>query len=348
VLTVRIDLPRPRYTSETSTSFFTQLLERVRAIPGVESVGLGNCPPVSGGCAGTTLWFPPAGRLEGGKDPQVGIHWATPDYFPTLGIQVLRGRNFSDQDRARQPKVALVNEAAARAIWPNDTPIGKTIAVGGGGFEDGAEVIGVVSDVRYSAIETAATPDVYVPLMQSFQPRLRLFVRSRLDTHSLVAVITREVRALDPNLPVSEIKTMEEQLGDAMWRTRVSAWLLTAFAALALLLTAIGIFGVMAQIVVQRTAEIGIRLALGAQRRDVLSLVLGRAALVAAAGLAIGVGCALALTRLIGALLYEIEANDPLTFVSVGVLLGLVALAACYIPARRATQVDAVVALRAE
>jgi putative ABC transport system permease protein len=161
-------------------------------------------------------------------------------------------------------------------------------------------------------------------------------------------VITREVRTLDPNLPVSEIKTMEEQLGDAMWRTRVSAWLLTAFAALALLLTAIGIFGVMAQIVVQRTAEIGIRLALGAQRRDVLSLVLGRAALVAAAGLAIGVGCALALTRLIGALLYEIEANDPLTFVSVGVLLGLVALAACYIPARRATQVDAVVALRAE
>jgi putative ABC transport system permease protein len=133
-----------------------------------------------------------------------------------------------------------------------------------------------------------------------------------------------------------------------MWRTRVSAWLLSAFAALALLLTAIGIFGVMAQTVVQRTAEIGIRLALGAERRDVLTLVLGRAALVTAAGLAIGVGCALALTRLIGALLYEVEANDPLTFVSVGVLLGLVALAACYIPARRATHVDAVVALRAE
>ena len=213
VLTIRIDLPRPRYTSETSTSFFTQLVERVRAIPGVESVGLASCPPVSGGCAGTTLWFPPAGRLEGGKDPQVGIHWATPDYFPTLGIQVLRGRNFTDQDRAGQPKVALVNEAAVRAIWPNDTPIGKTIALGGGGFGEGAEVIGVVSDVRYHAIETAATPDVYVPLRQSFQPRMRLFVRSRLDTHSLVPLITREVRALDPYLPVSEIKTMEEQSG---------------------------------------------------------------------------------------------------------------------------------------
>jgi putative ABC transport system permease protein len=348
VLTVRIDLPRSSYTSETGTSFFTQLLERVRAIPGVESVGLGNCPPVSGGCASTSLWFPPAGRLEGGKDPQVGIYWATPDYFPTLGIQVLRGRNFTDQDRAGQPKVALVNEAAVRAIWPNDTPIGKTIAVGGGGFDEGAEVIGVVSDVRYRAIDTAATPDVYVPLRQSFQPRMRLFVRSRLDTNSLVQGITREVRALDANLPVSEIKTMSVQLGDAMWRTRVSAWLLTAFAALALLLTAIGIFGVMTQTVVQRTIEIGIRIALGAQRRDVLMLVLGRAALVTVAGLAIGVGSALALTRLIGALLYEVETNDPLTFISVGILLGLVALAACYIPARRATLVDAVVALHAE
>jgi ABC-type antimicrobial peptide transport system permease subunit len=177
---------------------------------------------------------------------------------------------------------------------------------------------------------------------------LRLFVRSSLDTPSLIPVITREVRALDPNLPVSEIKTMEEQLGDAMWRTRVSAWLLTAFAALALLLTAIGIFGVMAQTVVQRTAEIGIRIALGAQRRDVLMLVLGRALLVTVTGLAIGVGSALALTRLIGAMLYEVQTNDPLTFFSVGVLLGLVALAACYIPARRATRVDAVVALHAE
>jgi putative ABC transport system permease protein len=348
VLTVRIDLPSSRYTGETGTSFFTQLLEHIRGLPGVESVGLGNCSPVSGGCADTVLWFPPAGRIGGGKDPQVGIYWATPDYFPALGIQVLSGRNFTDQDRAGQPKVALVNEAAVRAIWLNDSPIGKVIAIGGGGFGDGAEVIGVVSDVRYDAIETAATPDVYVPLQQSFQPRMRLFVRSRLDTHSLVSVITREVRALDRNLPVSEIKTMDEQLGDAMWRTRVGAWLLTAFAAIALLLTAIGIFGVMAQTVMQRTAEIGIRIALGAQRRDVLMLLLGRAALVTVAGLAVGVGSALAVTRLIAALLYEVETNDPLTFIAVASLLGLVALLACYIPARRATRVDAVVALHAE
>jgi putative ABC transport system permease protein len=348
VLTVRLDLPRATYTTETGGSFFEQLASRIRAVPGVESVGLGNCPPVSGGCNATSIWFPPRRRLGVGNDPIVGIQWATPDYFSALGIQLLRGRNFTERDRSGQPKVALVNDAAARAFWPNDTPIGKTIAVGQGGFGDGAEVIGVVSNVRYRAIETPPAPDVYLPLAQSYQPRMRLFVRSRLDTQSLVAAITREVRALDRNLPLSEIKTMEERLGDAMWRTRVSAWLLSAFAALAVLLTAIGIFGIMAQTVMQRRAEIGIRMALGAQTHDVLALVLGRAALLTGAGLVLGIGCALSLTRLIAALLYDVQSNDPITFFSVAVLLGLVALAACYVPARRATRVDAVVALKTE
>jgi putative ABC transport system permease protein len=348
VLTVGLDLPRASYPNETGSSFFAQLVERLRGVPGVESVGLGNCAPVSGGCNGTSIWFPPTPRAGVGTDPLVGISWATPDYFPTLGIQLLSGRNFAEHDRVGQPKVALVNEAAARAFWPNDTPIGKPLAVGQGGFGDGAEVIGVVSNVRYRAIETAATPDVYVPLAQSYQSRMRLFVRSHVDTKTLVTAIAREVRALDPNLPLSEIKTMDERVGDAMWRTRVGAWLLSAFAALALLLTAIGIFGVMAQTVMQRTAEIGIRVALGAQPRDVLSLVLGRAALMTALGLIVGIASALALTRFIAALLYDVQSNDPATFVLVAALLGLVALAACYIPARRATRVDAVVALRSE
>jgi putative ABC transport system permease protein len=241
-----------------------------------------------------------------------------------------------------------VNEAAVRAFWPDSDPIGKTIAVGMGGFHDGAQVIGVVSNVRYRAIETAATPDVYIPLTQSGQARMRLFVRSRLDTTTLVGAIGREVHVLDPNLPLAEIKTMDERVGDAMWRTRVSAWLLSAFAALAMLLTAIGIFGVMSQTVMQRTGEIGIRMALGAQRRDVLALVLGRGLLVTGVGLGVGIGCALGLTRLIAMLLYGVEPNDPLTFVVVASILALVALAACYIPARRATRVDAVIALRSE
>jgi putative ABC transport system permease protein len=348
VLTMRLDLPRASYTNEKGPQFFTQLVERIRAIPGVESVGLANCPPVSGGCNGTSIWFNAGDPPPNVRRPIVGIHWATADYFQTLGIRLLNGRLFTDQDRPGQPRVVLVNETAARAFWPNGDPLGKTVSVGQGGFHEGATVVGVVSDVRYRTIETVATPDVYVPVAQSFQSRMRIFVRSRLDTAGLVGAIGREVRMLDSNLPLFEIKTMDERMGDAMWRTRVGAWLLTAFAAIALLLTAIGIFGVMAQIVVQRTPEIGIRMALGAQRRDVLVLVLGRAALVTAVGLAIGVGSALALTRLLETLLYDVRPHDPLTFTSVAVLIGLVALTACYVPARRATRVDAVVALRTE
>jgi predicted permease len=348
VLTVRMDLPRTVYTNEKGHAFYAQLLERVRGISGVESAGLANCPPVSGGCNGTLIVFKRGPWKATGKEPLIGIHWATPEYFDTLGIRLLAGRLFEDRDRVGQPKVALVNETAARAFWPNDTPIGKSIGVGQGGFQDGAEVIGIVADVRYRAIETTPTPDVYIPVAQSFQGRMRLFVRSQLDTQTVVSAIRREVRALDPNLPLSEVKTMDERIGDAMWRTRVGAWLLSAFAALALALTAIGIFGVMAQAVTQRTSEIGIRMALGAQRRDVLALVLGSGARVTLVGLAVGVAVALALTRVVAALLYDVQPHDPVTFASVAVLLGLVALGACYIPARRATRVDAVVALRAE
>ena len=349
LLTVRIDLPRAAYDNARGQMFLTQLLDRVRGVAGVESAALGLCAPVSGGCNGTIMWFPPAtSPRRDGTDPGVGIHWVTPDYFSTLGIRVIQGRTFTDQDRAGQPKVILVNEAAARRIWPNDTPIGKRISVGQGGFEDGAEVVGIVSDVRYGTIESAVTPDVYIPLAQSYQSRMRLFVRSHLDATGLVAGVAREVRALDPNLPLSEVKTMEERLRDAMWRTRVSAWLLSGFAMLALLLTVVGIFGVMAQTVSQRTPEIGIRMALGAQPRDVLALVVGRAAVVTGAGIVIGVASALALTRFMSALLYGVRPTDSATFVSVAALLGVIALVAGYIPARRATRVDAIAALRSE
>jgi predicted permease len=349
VLTVRVDLPRAQYTQDTGQAFFARLLERVRALPGVVSAGLSNCPPISGGCNGTSYWDPVKGQIGGGRDPLVGIHWATPELFGTLGIALQRGRIFSDADRMGQPRVVLANETAARTLWPGDDPIGKIVALGQGGYhEGGAQVVGVVSDVRYRAIESAAGPGFYVPLWQSYQPRQRLFVRSHTDPLALIGAIRREVRALDPALPLSEVKTLTDRVGDAMWRTRVIAWLFSAFAAMALLLTAIGVFGVMAQTVVQRTSEFGLRMALGAQRRDVLLLVVGQAALITGAGVVVGVGAALALTRLIAALLYGVQPNDPSTFAVVGVLLGTVALAACYVPARRATAVDAIVALRTE
>jgi predicted permease len=346
VLSAQLDLPSARYDDQTGPLFWQSLLDRVGALPGVESAGWGFCMPVSGGCNGTIIWFPPAQRGE--QRQLVGIAWATAGYFDALRIPVLQGRNFTDTDRARQTKVALVNETAARTYWPNESAIGKRIAVGQGGFQDGAEVVGVVGDVRYRTLETAPTPHVFLPLAQSYRGNMQLVVRGDVRARGLTAAIRREVRALDPNLPLLAVKTMEERVGDAMWRTRVAAWLLSAFAGLALLLTAIGIFGVMTQTVAQRTSEIGIRMALGARQGQVLRLVLGRAAIVTGVGLVVGLVAALGLTRVLATLLYQVTPTDPTTLVAVALVLGLVSLLACYIPARRAMKVDAVTALRSE
>jgi predicted permease len=346
VTTVGIELQGAAYNADRGRVFHADVMARVAALPGVETLGLGSCLPVSGGCNATTIRF--LGRPPTPNNPVVGVLWATPGYFDVLRVRLVHGRNFADGDRMGQPKVALVNEAAARAFWPNASAIGQRIAVGQGGFNDGAEVVGVVADVRYRAIETAATPDVYLPLAQSYRGTMRLFVRSPLDTASLVTAIRREVQALDANLPLVSVKTMDESIGDAMWRTRVAGWLLSAFAGLALLLTSIGVFGVMAQTVTQRTPEFGLRMALGAQRADVLALVLRRAFVVTACGLAIGLVAAVALTRMLTALLYDVAPGDPATLGAVAVVLGVVSLAAAYVPARRAVRVDPTRALKSE
>ena len=352
VLTARIDLPggsgAAGYNAEKRRVFFTQLTDRLRALPGVESVGITSCPPVSGACSSTIAGFERGQHKARPGMPSVGVHVASPEYFSTVGIQLRKGRLFTPDDRTERPRVVLVNETAANAFWPNTDPIGKTITLGAFGFEVGAEVIGVVSDVRYSTIESASVPDAYIPFLQSPQARMRLFVRSRLDQASLIPVIRQEVRQLDSSLPLSEVKTMDERVGDAMWRTRVAAWLFSAFAGLALLLTAVGIFGVMSQTVSQRTSEIGVRMALGAQASDVLGLVLGRAGVLAGIGIAVGIAVALGATRVMTALLYETEPGDPVTLAFVAVLLAAVALVACYLPARRAARVDPIVALRYE
>jgi predicted permease len=347
VLSAQLDLPSVRYDAQTGPLFWQELLDRVRALPGVESAGWGFCMPVSGGCNGTLIWFPP--RPQGEQRLLVGIGWATAGYFDALRIPVLEGRNFTDADRVGQPRVALVNETAARTYWPRETAIGKRIAVGQGkGFQDGAEVVGVVGDVRYRTLETAPTPHVFLPLAQSYRGNMQIVVRGNVGVRGLGAAIRGEVRALDPNLPLLSVKTMDERIGDAMWRTRVAAWLFSAFAGLALLLTAVGVFGVMAQTVAHRTAEIGIRMALGAGRRDVLRLVLGRAAVVTGIGLVVGVVASLGLTRVLTTLLYQVTPTDPSTLVAVALVLGSVSLLACYVPARRAMRVDAVKALRSE
>jgi putative ABC transport system permease protein len=349
LLTFRLTLPAPQYDSRRATAFLIDLLDRLSRRGDLESVAYGTCAPLSGGCNGTTAQFPGRATAPFEKSPAVGIFWASPRYFETLGIRVARGRVFTEQDRAGQPKVVVVNETAARAFWGNDDPIGKRIAVGQGGFGgEGGEVIGVVADVRYGAVEKSVGRDVYLPLLQSTRTWGLIFVRTRSAPEILVPALRQEVRALDPDLPLVDIKTMDDRFGDATWRTRIIAWLLGVFATLALVLAVVGIYGVMSQGVEQRMREIGVRMALGAARADILRLIVGRALAISVAGVAVGIALSIPSMRLLTALLYHVSPGDPIVVATLASLLLAAAVLAGYVPARRATRVDPLLTLRAE
>ena len=348
VVSVRLTLPSPQYNGERSNQFLVSLLERLAAPGTFDSVAYGSCAPLQGGCNATTATFPDRPLPENGAKPLVGVVWASPGYFETLGIRLVRGRAFTTQDRVGQPKVVVVNETAAREFWPGEDPIGKRIALGQGGFNDGAEVVGVVADVRYGMADEPVRRDAYLPLLQSRRAFGVIFVESRLSAAAVVAAIRRDVQALDPDLPLTDIRSMADRVGEATWRTRTSAALLGAFATLALLLVALGIYGVVSQSVQQRTKEIGVRLAIGAARRDIFRLILGRALTVASAGVVLGLCLAIPAARLLTALLYQVRPDYPWLLGLLAVLLLAVALMASYVPARRATRLDPLATLRTE
>lgn len=347
LLTFQLALPNESYPPERSLPFVEELLTKLRARSEVQAAAFGHCAPVTDRCNGTRAFFPSRPPVPPGSSPLVGVTWVSPGFFDTLGIRLLRGRGFTDRDRQGQPKVVVINETAARQFWPNEDPIGKRFGVGQGGFRD-AEVIGVAADVRYHAVETPAGPDVYIPVLQSPRPFGLVFVRSRLPASALVAMIRHEVASLDGDLPLSDIKTMTERYGEATWRNWTIGVLLSIFAGLALVLSLVGVFAVLAQSVVQRKREIGVRLALGARPRDIQRLVLGRACAIAAAGLAVGLGAASFTSRLLTTWLYQVEPNDPAVLSAIAGLLLLVTIAASWIPARRAMHVDPLETLRWE
>jgi putative ABC transport system permease protein len=346
VLTMQLSLPRSKYPKpEQQAAFMQQALERIASAPGVDSVSAVVAPPLSGFSA--SRYFQIEGRppQPAGEGFNTGFNAASPDYFRTLSIPLLEGRDFTRQDVLGTPEVVIINEAMARRYWPGEDPLGQRLRIA---EEPWRTVVGVVGNVRHTGLDEEPKPEMFYPLMQSPLSFMTLMVRSTADEKSLIAAVQREIRAVDADLPVFSIKTMEQLISESVSSRRLNMILLTTFAVVALTLAALGIYGVMAYSVSQRTHEIGVRMALGAQASDVLRMVIGQGMILTFTGVGIGLLAALGLTRLMSSLLYGVTATDPLTFAAVALVLSLVALLASFIPARRATRVDPMVALRYE
>jgi predicted permease len=328
-------------------ALFDQLVERLGSIPGATSVGLADCPPLSGRCAETILVHRDRPSPAPGSEPFVGVHWVTPEWFSTMRVPLVRGRMLTRADRLGAQKVVLVSESAARRYWPGQDPIGRPVSVGQGGFyEDTAYVAGVVGDVRYGTLDSLPKPDVYLSYYQSPRGRMMMFVRTAGDPQSIVGAARREIESLAPGVPLYDVRPMTERVADAMGYARFSAFLLAAFAAVALALAALGTYGVISFGVSQRRKEIGVRVALGATRRSVVRLVVGQGVTLAVVGSAIGLAGALAATRLLRSMLYGVEPSDPVTLVLIVALLVAAVILASWLPARRAAGVDPAEALR--
>jgi putative ABC transport system permease protein len=336
-------------TDAQYSAFFRDVAERVAALPGVEAVGVINTLPLS---KGPTTAFEVEGRprLRPDEWPKVNYRSVSPDYFRAAGVAVVKGRVPDAHDTAAAPRVLAVNQALARRDFPNEDPIGKRISYGlrADGQPSWFEIVGVVSDVRSEEPGREAAAEIYVSYLQDPFAGMSYVVRTSVEPESLVPAVREAVRAVDKAQPVADVRTMEQLVGESFAQPRFNSLILGLFACMALVLAAAGIYGVMSYAVTQRTHEIGIRIALGAQHGDVLRLVVGRGMALALAGVALGLLAALALTRLMEGLLYGVKATDPLTFAGVALLLTLVALLASYVPARRATKVDPMIALRYE
>ena len=350
-LTASVELPDARYPKpEQATAFYQNLLERVKALPGVENASAITPLPLGGSTF--VISFEVEGRnIPKGQLPSSHFRAITPDYFNVMRIPLISGRAFTNRDDAKSPGVVIINESFAKRHFPNENPIGKHLKPGISVTDETVwrEIVGVVKDVKHNqSLSRDYEPEYYMPHAQIPLGSMSLVLRATNDPRSLAGAVQREVHALDKDIPVYRIKTLDQYLGVAVAKPKFNALLLALFAGLALLLTAIGLYGVMAYSVIQLTQEIGIRIALGAQTGDVLQMVLRQGLKLTALGLALGLAAAYALTRYMQTLLFGVKPADPLTFGLIALLLIVVAIVACWIPARRATKVDPMVALRRE
>ncbi len=350
VLTMEMDLRTDQYSKDpVILNFWQQVLDRVRTIPGVDSAAVGTVVPLTGNHSRADVTIEGLPLPGPGEYPHPDYHIISSAYTSAMGIPLLRGRTFTDGDNENAPSVGLVNATMARRFWANGDPIGKRILRGHpGDDEKWVTIVGVVADNKLYGLDNPARLEVYYPYRQLPRGDMNLVVRSAVDPASLTSAIRAAVAAIDKDQPIFAVHTMQKLVDDSISTRRLTLVLLGTFSALALVLAAIGIYGVMAYTVALRTQEIGIRMALGAQQKDVLQLVLGQGARIACIGVAIGLAAAAALARLLSSLLFSVSASDPITFVAVAALLVAVALLACYIPARRALRIDPIIALRDE
>ncbi len=367
VLTMYIALPGAKYRApEKRIAFFSQLLERVRAIPGVKSAGSNSGLPLAGNNWGRSLTVEGFPVLSVGGAPVINHCVISPGYFSAMGISILKGRDFDERDTRTAPKapqlaardevmsgpstgVTIIDERLAREYWPDEDPIGKRIRFGPPeDNEPWHTIVGVVAEVKHQRLDASTRESVYLPFAQMPIGGSSLAIRTAGRPESLITAVRAQVRELDSDLPLTRVMPMTEVVARSVWQPRLYTALFGVFAAVALILATVGIYGVMSYAVTQRTREIGLRMALGAQKQDVLKLVVGHGVAITAIGVGVGLVAAVALTRLMSSLLFGVSTTDPITFAAVSVLLAGVALAACFVPARRAAKVDPMVALRYE
>lgn len=352
VLTFNFDLPEAKYNTDQQIRFYSDLLPRLKALPGVTSAG-GMAPlPLSGD--NFIISFQIEGRpVPASEEPSADTRFASPDLFRTLGIPLISGRDFNEHDDMKSTRVMIVNEAFANRFFPNENPLGKRITPGlrEHGAQITREIIGVVGNVKHKALSAEVTPEYYLPYSQTPGSNMIICLRTSGDPASLTSAVRSALAGKDPDVPIYDVKTMQDYVASSVAQPRLDAMLLEGFAALALILTTIGIYGVVAYSVVQRTQEIGIRMTLGAARSDVLKMVLSGALRLVSAGVLIGLFGAAFVTRFftsLNGLLFQVKPLDAVTFISVTAILAAVSLLASYIPALRATRLDPMIAVRYE